>query len=201
MRDSFFFYAVDLQGRPIADDATIQAARRAACQVAGLSCGERLTREAHSKGFECQGPEMLEASVSFSTDDPEWAVLVPENDLQSADGHPIEVTQTATANLIRAVLTVMPPYLGTAVWPFGPADPEIYDATAPFRLRQVGPVLYLSRRYLDTQLGGADLADAPVWRREDVAGGLLLFAFPDLLHSPHDGDLDELWRYLELAHS
>jgi len=152
-------------------------------------------------GFECQGPERLEASVSFSTDDPEWSVLVPDNDLQSADGDPIEVTQAATVNLIRAVLAVMPPYLGTAVWPFGPADPEVYDATVPFRLRQVGPVLYLSKRYLDSQLRGTDLADAPVWRREEVAGGLLLLAYPDLLHSPHDGDLDDLWLYLERVHS
>lgn len=197
MRDSFFFYAVDLQGRSVADEETIVASRQDVCKVAGLFCDDKLTRQAHSVGFECQGPEGFNVSVSFSTDDAEWAVLVPDTYLRSADGHPVQRTQGATLDLIRSVLQVMPPYLGTAVWPFGPVDPEIYDTTEPFRLRQVGPVMYLSKRYIDTQLGGADLADAPVWRRENVAGGLLLLAYPDLLHSPHDGDLDELERYLE----
>lgn len=201
MPDSFFFQAVDLQGTPIADVATILAARQAACQVSGLSCDESLMHRAHSVRFDCQGPEGLKASVSFSTDDPEWAVRVPDDDLQSSRGDPVLAAQGATVDLIQAMLVQTPPYLGTAVWPFGPAVPEIYDITAPFRIRQVGPVMYLGERYIDTQLGRSDLTDAPVWRREEVAGGILLLAYPDLLHSPDDGDLDELRRYLELAHS
>src|SRR3954454_12499879 len=120
MRDSFFFYAVGLQGRAIAEEETVGATRRAVRQVKGLSCAENVTRQDHSVSFECQGPEALEVSVSFSTDDPEWAVLVPESFLVTAEREPNVKTQTATVDVIRAVLEVVPPYVGTAVWPFGP---------------------------------------------------------------------------------
>jgi hypothetical protein len=198
--DSFLFDAVDLRDAPIPDEAKVSAVRDAAGRLTGWSCADTpLTRGSHALGFDCAGPNDLGLRVSFSLEDPEWTVAVLDSQL-TLYGRPDEPAQTLTANLIRTVLQEVPPYLGTAVWPFGPLDPEIYDLDAPFRLRQVGPLLFLSKRYLDTQLGGSQLVDAPVWRREELAGGILLQAYPDLLYSPDDPPLGDLRAYLDQAH-
>lgn len=202
MEDSYFFYAVDLLDRPITDEAT---ARRVLEAVAALGddgfCDEDLTRRDHALEFACRGPGDMEASLSFAAEEPEWGIMVPDVCLRQRDGRPDTVAQSAVVDVIRAVVEIVPPYLGTAVWPFGPADPEIYDASRPFRLRQVGSVMYLGERYLDTQLDGADLSDAPVARREEVAGGVLLVAGEDLRVAPEDGDLDDLAHYLDEQHA
>jgi hypothetical protein len=140
----------------------------------------------------------VSARISISVDESGWSLSLPDDLMRWADGRPNADVQESVLDLVRALLEAAPPYVGVSCWPFGPSTPEVYEESTPFALRQVGSVLYLGGRYLETHGADLELSAAPVQSQQALAGGVLLVADRDLLHSADDGDLDDLRTFFGL---
>lgn len=191
MSADFFFDAVFL------DDcgwvgASVSEAFIAATEQAGFTLRREPELDEDWTSLRLRGNTGLHLVVSVGMYDPGWVVIVADAQLRWGDGTPDEEAQATLLDLLRALIATAPPYFGSVYWPFGASAPEVYDTSTPFALRQVGSMLFLGQRYLETQLAGTNLAEVPVWRREELVSGVLLIADRDLLRSAEDGDLDEL---------
>lgn len=141
----------------------------------------------------------LSALVGVERSGAWWRADVDEGQLRWSDGRPDDETQAGFVDLLRALVAATPPYLGLAVYPFGPAGPPALPASAPYRTPDAGPILFLSERYLKDNPPSGDPRRAAGFRHDDIAGGLLLWAEVDLLQAGDDGRLDHLRHLLGAA--
>lgn len=167
--------------------------------------------DAAASAFEVDELDEDEDVVTFSADREElsalvgaggpgvWWVDADEDQLRYSDGRPDEETQASYVHLVRVLLVAAPPYVGLAVYPFGPEAPPDMPSSPPFSLSEVGPMLFVSERYLGDNPPAGDLREAVGFRAENVAGGMLLWLEGDLLQTAEDGGFNDLRLRLGLA--
>jgi hypothetical protein len=193
LMDSFLFEMVGLDGGGWSGDDAV--GRLVAAVGAAGSAPEEPSGGWHRLGL-VDGP-LAGGSLLVSAGRPGWAFSIVDQVL-GGDDDPIEEAQAAAVDLLRRCVAAVPLYLGTAVWPFGPEVPEVYDTRRPFTCRQAGPVMYVSGTYVDAVLGNP-IEALKGWTSEPVAGGHLLVVRGNLLREAETKRMRRLLRRLQLG--
>jgi hypothetical protein len=189
--DSFLFEMVGLDGEAWSPDAALTRLVRAAEGLGHtVDEGEAI---GDWRKLELSGP-LPTATIMVSGPKAGWALDLDGGVLGDEEDPTDE--QRAVVDLLAAAAGAVPLYLGTAVWPFGPETPPSYDTSAPFAAEQAGPVMYVSRAYVEAILGGAPVAPPKGWAARPAGPGDLLVVTGNLLRDPEDKVVRRLLKRL-----
>lgn len=189
--DSFLFEMVGLDGDAWSpDDALTRLAGAAEGLGHTVDEGEAI---GDWRKLELTGP-LPTATIMVSAPKAGWALDL-DGGVLGDEEDPTE-EQRALVDLLAAAAGAVPLYLGTAVWPFGPETPPSYETIAPFAAEQAGPVMYVSRAYVEAILGGTPLVPPKGWAARPAVAGDLLVATGNLLRDPEDKVVRRLLKRL-----